>query len=147
MNNVGATAVLMPAVVSLARQIRINSSRLLMPLAFGSLLGGMTTLIGTPPNILVSDALRQAGLEPFSLLDFAPVGVLALLAGLVYFALLGHRLVPDRSADERLAGAFDAETDIVGLYQLGERLFRARIPAGSPLIGRDVGRKRPAPGL
>ena len=78
MNNVGATAVLMPAVVSLARQLRTNASRLLMPLAFGSLLGGMLTLIGTPPNILVSDALRVAGLEPFSLLDFLPVGLAAL---------------------------------------------------------------------
>lgn len=138
MNNVGATAVLMPAVVSLARQIRINSSRLLLPLAFGSLLGGMTTLIGTPSNILVSDALRQAGETPFALLDFAPVGVTALLGGIAYFVLFGHRLVPDRSADERLAGALDAEADIVSLYQLGERLFRARIPAGSPLIGRAL---------
>ncbi len=138
MNNVGATAVLMPAVVSLARQTRINSSRLLLPLAFGSLLGGMTTLIGTPSNILVSDALRFAGLEPFSLFDFAPVGVTALVVGLIYFVLLGQRLVPDRSPDERLAGAFDPETDLVGVYQLSERLFRARVPAGSPLIGRTL---------
>jgi di/tricarboxylate transporter len=137
MNNVGATAVLMPAVANLARQIRINSSRLLMPLAFGSLLGGMTTLIGTPVNILVSDSLRVAGLKSFTLLDFAPVGMTVLLAGIAYFVLLGRRLVPDRSTGERLAGALD-EVDIVNLYQLGERLFRARIPAGSPLIGRAL---------
>jgi len=138
MNNVGATAVLMPAVVNLARQIRTNTSRLLMPLAFGSLLGGMTTLIGTPVNILVSDSLRMVGLKSFTLLDFLPIGMTALLAGIVYFVLLGRRLVPDRSPDERLAGAFDTEADIVNLYQLDERLFRARIPAGSPLIGRAL---------
>jgi di/tricarboxylate transporter len=138
MNNVGATAVLMPAVVSLARQVRINASRLLMPLAFGGLLGGMTTLIGTPSNILVSDALRVAGLEPFSLLDYTPVGVAVLVAGTVYMILIGRHLVPDRSPDERLVGVAAPDIDIVSQYQLGERLFRARIPVDSELIGQTL---------
>jgi di/tricarboxylate transporter len=138
MNNVGATAVMLPAVVSMARQARINASKLLIPLAFGSLLGGMVTLIGTPPNILASDALRQAGLEPFSLLDFAPVGLAALTLGVVYMVLLGWRLLPDRTIAERLANAAGPDEDFVDLYRLGERLFRARIPAGSPLIGRTL---------
>jgi di/tricarboxylate transporter len=138
MNNVGATAVFMPAVVSISRKARINASRLLMPLAFGSLLGGMTTLIGTPPNILVSDALRMAGLNPFSLLDFAPAGLVALAAGVAYMALLGRHFLPDRTAAERLADAAGPDVDLVDLYQLGERLFRARIPAGSPLIGQTL---------
>lgn len=137
MNNVGATAVMMPAVTSMARSIRINASKLLMPLAFGSLLGGMLTLIGTPPNILVSDALRMAGLEPFSLLDFAPVGAAALVVGIVYMAFVGYRLLPDRTPAERLAEAAP-DVDLVDLYRLGERLFRARIPAGSPLIGKTL---------
>jgi di/tricarboxylate transporter len=138
MNNVGATAVFMPAVVSISRKARINASRLLMPLAFGSLLGGMTTLIGTPPNILVSDALRMAGLNPFSLLDFAPAGLVALAAGVAYMALFGRHFLPDRTAAERLADAAGPDVDLVDLYQLGERLFRARIPAGSPLIGQTL---------
>jgi di/tricarboxylate transporter len=138
MNNVGATAVLMPAVVSVSRKARMAASRLLLPLAFGSLLGGMTTLIGTPPNILVSDALRQAGFEPFSLLDFAPVGVVALAVGVIYMTVFGQRLLPERTSAERLAMVGDSDLDLVDLYRLDERLFRARIPAASPLIGRRL---------
>ena len=138
MNNVGATAVLMPAVVSMSRRVRINPSRLLLPLAFGSLLGGMTTLIGTPPNILVSDALRTAGLEPFSLFDFAPIGLTVLALGMVYMVFVGVRLLPDRSPEEQLAEAAGPEADLVDLYRLGERLFRARIPYGSALIGETL---------
>lgn len=139
MNNVGATAVLMPAVVFMSRKSRINASQLLLPLAFGSLLGGMTTLIGTPPNILVTGALHQAGLQPFSLLDFAPVGLAALMVGIVYMVLLGRRLLPDRTPEERFRDIADPDVDLVNLYRLGERLFRARIPAGSPLIGQTLG--------
>ncbi len=138
MNNVGATAVLMPAVVSLAHQMRTNASRFLMPLAFGSLIGGMTTLIGTPANILVSDALRSVGLKPFSLFDFAPVGIAALAAGTAYMVFVGRRWVPDRSPSERLAGVEGPDMELVSLYKLGERLFRARIPARSPLIGQTL---------
>ena len=138
MNNVGATAVLMPAAVAISRKARVRASMLLMPLAFGSLLGGMMTLIGTPPNILVGDALRMAGLEPFSLLDFAPVGVPALVLGVIFMALVGRRLLPERPAAERFAAALDSDEDLVDLYRLGERLFRARVPAGSPLIGQEL---------
>ena len=138
MNNVGATAVLMPAVVAMSRKVRISVSRLLIPLAFGSLLGGMVTLIGTPPNILASDALRAAGYEPFSLLDFAPVGLVALGVGVLYMTLFGRRLLPDRTPEEMLARAAGPDADLVDLYRLGERLFRARIPAGSPLVGKTL---------
>lgn len=138
MNNVGATAVLMPAVVSISRRARIYASRILIPLAYGSLLGGMVTLIGTPPNILASDALRVAGLKPFSLFEFAPVGAVAMVAGTVYMVLFGHRLLPDRSPAERLGSLADEEIDFVDTYRLGERLFRARIPVGSPLIGKSL---------
>ncbi len=138
MNNVGATAVLMPAVVSMSRRARIYASRILIPLAYGSLLGGMITLIGTPPNILASDALRVAGFRPFSLFEFAPVGIVVLIAGTIYMTLFGHRLLPDRSPAERLGGVADEEIDFVDTYRLGERLFRARIPTGSPLIGQTL---------
>jgi di/tricarboxylate transporter len=138
MNNVGATAVMMPATVSMAHKARINVSKLLIPLAFGSLLGGMITLIGTPPNILASDALRMAGYEPFSFLDFAPVGLAALVLGVIYMVFFGMRLLPDRDPTERLAIAAGPDADLVDLYRLGERLFRARIPAGSPLIGQRL---------
>jgi di/tricarboxylate transporter len=138
MNNVGATAVLMPAAVTISHKARMVASRLLMPLAFGSLLGGMTTLIGTPPNILVSDALRSAGYEPFSLFDFAPLGLVALVIGVTFMVLLGRRWLPDRTPEARLGDVAGPDVDLVDLYRLGERLFRARIPAGSPLIGQTL---------
>ena len=137
MNNVGATAVLMPAVVSISRKARVSASKLLMPLAFGSLLGGMTTLIGTPPNILVSDVLSQAGYEPFSLLDFAPIGLVALVLGVIYMALIGLRRLPEQTAVEMMASTGE-HVDLVDSYRLGERLFRARIPAGSRLVGQRL---------
>ena len=142
MNNVGATAVLMPAAATMSRKAKVNASRLLMPLAFGSLLGGMTTLISTPSNILVSDALRAADLEPFGLLDFAPVGLTALIVGVLYMALVGYRLLPDRPATEHLSEAAGPDAELVDLYRLGERLFRARIPASSPLIGKTLAESR-----
>jgi di/tricarboxylate transporter len=138
MNNVGATAVLMPAVVSLARQMRLNASRLLMPLAFGSLMGGLTTLIGTPANILVSDILQTAGFKAFSMFDFLPVGLAVLAVGVFYMVLFGRRLLPDRSPSQRLAGVADPDVELVSLYHLAERLFRARIPSGSLLIGQTL---------
>lgn len=138
MNNVGATAVLMPAAVSISRKARVSASKLLMPLAFGSLLGGMTTLIGTPPNILVSDILYQAGYEPFSLFDFAPVGLVALVLGVIFVALVGLRLLPEQTAIERLASTPGSDVNLVDSYRLGERLFRARIPAGSELVGQRL---------
>jgi di/tricarboxylate transporter len=137
MTNVGGTAVLMPAAVSISRKARVSASKLLMPLAFGSLLGGMTTLIGTPVNILISDILNQAGYEPFSLLDFAPVGLAALILGVIYMAFVGQRSLPQQTAVEAMASS-GADIDLVDSYRLGERLFRARIPAGSRLVGQKL---------
>jgi di/tricarboxylate transporter len=79
-----------------------------------------------------------AGYEPFSLFDFAPVGLVALLLGVLFVALVGRRLLPDRPPDERLASVAGPDADLVNLYHLEERLFRARIPAGSPLIGQRL---------
>jgi di/tricarboxylate transporter len=130
--------VLLPAVISISRRLRTNPSRLLIPLAYASLLGGMMTLIGSPVNILASDALRMAGLKPFSLFDFFPVGVVVMVAGVVYMLLLGQRLLPDRDPVQRLTGNGEPDVDLVDFYRLGERLFRGRIPQGSPLIGKTL---------
>ncbi len=95
-NNVAATVILIPAVISLARGAEASPSKLLIPLSFGSLLGGLTTLIGTPPNLLSAEALRQAGHEPFGMFDFLPTGAAVLGVGLIYLLTVGQRLLPDR---------------------------------------------------
>lgn len=98
MNNIGATIILMPAVVAAAKDAGISSGRLLIPLAFGSLLGGLTTAIGTPPNLLINMALVQHGYAPFRLFDFTPTGVVVLGAGALFLALVGPKLLPARDA-------------------------------------------------
>jgi di/tricarboxylate transporter len=92
MNNIGALALLLPVAVQMARNANRSPSFLLMPLAFGSLLGGMTTLIGTPPNIIIATFREQTGAEPFRMFDFAPVGVGIAGAGVIFIALVGWRL-------------------------------------------------------
>ncbi len=136
MNNIAATAVLMPAVASLAARARLSPSRLFMPLAFGAILGGTTTLVGTPPNILVGDLLAERGLPTFDLFDFAPVGLALLAVGTLYMATIGRRLLPTRATgDERRSGG----GDLAELYQVRDKLFVLEISRESGLAGRELG--------
>jgi anion transporter len=96
MNNVAVTAMMLPVVADIAHRTNRPRSKLLIPLAFGSLLGGMNTLIGTPPNLLISMALRDYGLRPFQLFDYTPVGLAVMLAGVAYMVLVGRHLLPTR---------------------------------------------------
>ena len=89
MNNIGAAAVLLPVSIVLGQKADVPVSKLLIPLAFGSLLGGITTLIGTPPNLLASDALAAAGFEPFALFDYTPMGIIILVVGIIYMVSIG----------------------------------------------------------
>ncbi|MCC5989100.1 MAG: SLC13 family permease [Pararhodobacter sp.] len=98
MNNVGAMALLMPVAVQLARRLDMAPGQVLMPLAFGTILGGMTTLVGTPPNMIVSGFRESAGHGAFAMFDFAPVGLAVALAGIGFVVLVGWRLVPARKA-------------------------------------------------
>ena len=96
MNNVGATAMLLPAVISVAKQTKIPVSKLLIPLSFSSLLGGKITLIGTPANILATSILSEKGLPTFSFFDFAPIGLVVLATGVLYMVFIGRHLLPVR---------------------------------------------------
>ncbi len=95
MNNVGAMALLMPMAIQLATRLDLPPGRVLMPLAFGTILGGMTTLIGTPPNLIVSSFRAQSGAGSFSMFDFMPIGLCVAVIGIIFLAL-GWRLVPAR---------------------------------------------------
>ena len=96
MNNVGALALLMPVAIQIAARQKIPAGKVLMPLSFGSILGGMTTLIGTPPNLIVSGFRAKNGVESFAMFDFTPVGIAVAGVGVAFVALIGWRMVPNR---------------------------------------------------
>jgi len=140
MNNVAVAALMMPVVMDIARQTATPASRLLLPLAYGSLLGGLTTQIGTPPNILVSEALRENGLEPFALFDYTPVGLAVMAAGVVFMTVIGRRLLPERDLQKD-----PADTSVLSLqeqYCLNERMFRIHVPDHSELVGKTLAESR-----
>jgi di/tricarboxylate transporter len=126
MNNVGALALLMPVAIQIAKRQELPPGQVLMPLAFGSILGGMTTLIGTPPNLIVSGFRRETGASTFAMFDFAPVGLAVAVTGVVFVALIGWRLVPAR----KQVGAEGFDT--------GAYLTEARVSEDSKAAGKTL---------
>jgi len=138
MNNIAATAVLMPAVASLGRAAGLSPSRLFMPLAYGAILGGTTTLVGTPPNILAGAMLRDRGLEPFALFDYTPLGLALLGVGTIYMVTIGRKLLPDRASETQSRTG----PDLAEIYRLQDSMFTIRIPRASRLDGVTLGSTR-----
>lgn len=128
MNNVGALALFMPIGIRVARRNDYSPSLLLMPLAFGSLLGGMTTLIGTPPNIIIATFRAENGGAPFAMFDFAPVGVGVAAVGVLFIGLVGWRLVPRRKE----------QASLEELMHIESYLSEVRVTEQSPLAGRPL---------
>lgn len=131
MNNVGALAMLMPVALSTARRHGYAPGFLLMPLSFATLLGGMTTLIGTPPNLLISAFRAEATGERFLLFDFVPVGLPLAAAGVAYLLLMGWRFLP--------AGRGTGHRQEEG-FEVRDYITEARVPPSSPVIGHGIGR-------
>lgn len=127
MNNVGALALLMPVAIQLAGRLRLPPGKVLMPLAFGSILGGTTTLIGTPPNLIIAGFRdSREGLNGFAMFDFLPVGGPLTLVGVVFIVLVGWRLVPSRK-----------QAGIEG-FETGSYLTETRIPADSKVAAMTL---------
>jgi di/tricarboxylate transporter len=138
MNNIAAAAVLLPAVSGAAKKASVNTSRLMMPLAFGTILGGMATLL-TTSNILLNSLLSDNNIQVFGLTDFAPIGVPLVVVGILYFSFIGRRFLPGESMLERTVAPDKTEhDDLVATYNLNENLFRARVPENSFLIGKPL---------
>jgi di/tricarboxylate transporter len=145
MNNIGVAALMLPVVMDISRRTGTPPSRLLMPMAYASLLGGLTTLIGTPPNLVASTALRQAGHDGFTLFEFAPIGVPALLAGALFVAFIGRRILPATMPPEMNGSRLGPTLQFS--YDLDQRRFRLRVGAGSPLHGHTLGETKLAAAL
>ncbi|MCY3816947.1 MAG: SLC13 family permease [Gammaproteobacteria bacterium] len=140
MNNIGVAVLMLPVVMGLARRARVPPSRMLMPLAFGCLLGGLTTQIGTPPNLLVSASLAEQGDFRFQLFDFLPVGGAALVGGVLFFVLFGRRLLPTREAGEFTRTR--SQRNLRALYGLREFMFTVSLSGASGLAGRTLAESR-----
>lgn len=126
MNNVGALALLMPVALQVASRLQLPPGQLLMPLAFGSILGGMTTMIGTPPNLIVAGFREETGLGSFSMFDFTPVGLAVMCVGVVFIILIGWRLVPVRDRGD------------VESFETGAYLTETRVDEGTRAVGMTL---------
>lgn len=137
MNNIAAGAVLLPAAVGIAREQKISPSRLMMPLAFGTLLGGMATLL-TTTNILANATLRANNLDGFTLLTFAPIGIPAVIVGAAYMFFIGRKLLPRRAPADWTRLMQLGRGQLEDIYGLHERWFQARVPDASPLSNKTL---------
>ena len=126
MNNVGAVSLLLPVVIRVSNRSEHPPSRFLMPLAFASLLGGMTTLIGTPPNVIISNFRQEQMGDPFQMFDFTLVGLAITVAGALFIALVGWRLIPSREAPLTLGDTLDIEN----------YMTEVRVPEDSRFVGK-----------
>ncbi|RLA27677.1 MAG: SLC13 family permease [Gammaproteobacteria bacterium] len=129
MNNVAALALLMPVDIQAAAKAKRSPALSLMPLSFASILGGMITLIGTPPNIVIAEFRRDALGEPYKMFDFAPVGIACAAVGVAYVALIGWRLLPSARKES------DSGKE---LFDLADYVAELSVKEGSPVIGKRI---------
>lgn len=130
MNNVGALALLMPVALATAAENKRSPALLLMPLAFGSILGGLITMIGTPPNIIIATYRAELGMAEFAMFDFAPVGLAVTFVGVLFIALYGWRLIP---GDRR-----GQKSEIQEHFRIGEYVIEVRVKEASDLAGMPI---------
>ncbi|MCO5333972.1 MAG: SLC13 family permease [Pyrinomonadaceae bacterium] len=138
MNNIAAAAVLLPAATGAAKKAHVRLSKILIPLAFSTILGGAATLF-TTSNIVLNSILRDHDIGGFSLVDFLPVGLPIAVFGILYIALVGRRSLPGDSPIERtVAPDATRRSDLIEAYKLDQKLFRARVPDNSFLTGKKL---------
>ncbi|MFC4599926.1 SLC13 family permease [Cohnella hongkongensis] len=135
-SNTGTIAVMMPIVVSLAMSAGTNPGRLLMPLAFAGSLGGMLTLIGTPPNLVIQETLQSAGYGGVSFFTFTPIGLICIIVGIAAMLFL-RRFLPHNEGDNNGAKERSLQ-DLARQYQLRQNLYRVQVGAGSAICGRKL---------
>jgi di/tricarboxylate transporter len=127
-NNVGALALFMPVAIWMSRRSERSPSFLLMPLAFGSLLGGMLTMIGTPPNIIIASYRQESGAAPFGMFSYLPVGAAVMLLGLLFISLVGWRLTPKRRK----------QASSEELFEISNYSAELRVPEECEFVGRTL---------
>jgi di/tricarboxylate transporter len=143
MNNIGVAAMFLPITLEIARRTKRPPSRLLLPMAYGALHGGLILLIGTASNLVVRDALREAQLRPLGIFDFAPGGLIILVISVAYMTLLGRRFLPVRTPSRDLLTAEPVNGDLAqDQYALQERLATLIVSDDNPLVGKTLAESR-----
>ena len=137
-SNTGTVATLLPAVVAASWRVAAVPSMFLIPMAFAANTGGLLTLTGTPPNIVVSETLIGAGYVPFGYFEFALLGLPLLVAAIAYMYLYGRKLLPQNSVEDRPEELTEAVGELAETFSLAENLYRLRVRYGSPLIGKTL---------
>ena len=137
MSDTGTVAVLLPAIIALANRTKISPSRLLIPLSFGSLLGGAMTLIGTAPNIIVSDLLRKEGLETFTFFSFTPMGLILLATGIIFMLTVGRKILPNHPTVHANLVVTKPQ-ELIDIYHLNEHIYHLKVEEKSTLVGLSV---------
>lgn len=137
-SNTGTVALMLPIVVSMAANAGMSSGRFLMPLAFASSMGGMMTLIGTPPNLVIQDALTGAGYEPLSFFSFLPVGLICVAVGIIVLLPLTKLFLSDKGRKDEKSATGKSLSELVKEYGLTDNLFRLRAASGSSVSGKTV---------
>ena len=137
-SNTGTVALMLPIVVSMAASANTSSSRLLMPLAFASSMGGMMTLIGTPPNLIIQDTLTGAGFEPLSFFSFLPVGIICVAVGIVMLVPLSKWFLVKKGQQNDNMHTGKTLRQLVQEYSLSSNLFRLKVQPGSATTGKTI---------
>ncbi len=138
-SNVAAAAILLPAVMALGQKSELPPSRLLIPLAYGTILGGMLTIVGSQPNIIADSAFKTAAGKDLGFFALTPIGLILTALGIGYMAFIGRRFLPVRPMDTKMRGAVPPEK-LPSIYRLDERLFELGVLEGSPLVGKSLSR-------
>ncbi|OQX68591.1 MAG: hypothetical protein B6A08_09310 [Sorangiineae bacterium NIC37A_2] len=138
LSSTGTVALMVPVVLTLARRAQVSPSKLLIPLAYATLLGGLLTLIATAPNLVVSAALQSAGYRPFSFFDFTGPGLILVAAGIAFLVTLGPKLLPDRAPLGENVDRMPSARELWQRYGLAGWILEVRVEPDSPLIGKSI---------
>lgn len=138
MSNTGTVAILLPVIISMALQMKVSPAKFLIPLAYASSLGGTITLIGTPPNLVVNEILKDHDLTKFQFFGFAPIGLVALVAGTLFMVLIGRKLLPNKVDISNEEYNSFTSTELAGFYKIFDRLHLLCVSEGSLLINQSL---------
>lgn len=138
MSNTGTVAILLPVVISMALHMKVSPAKFLIPLAYASSLGGMITLIGTPPNLVVNEILKEHDITRFHFFGFSPIGIVALIVGILFMVLFGKKLLPNGQELAMEEYHNFTSTELAGFYKIFDRLHLLRVQVGSNLVNKSL---------